>query len=280
MSRHDHDVRAPSPALERARTREARRRGHLAEQTGVPPTLDVHVDDLAEGALDIDTVLTAAAVSELLDEGKEIEWTARGDAKVGLRLEREAGLVRVRGSATFSLQHPCVRCLNAVPFEVPLDVDLRLVRKEAHDAKAPEGEESDGDLEDSAVAGDDLDDLGVASYTGDIIHLAAVLREQLFLELPMHPACDSPSARPAVPCAFDEVGALEKEQQRWVDPRWAGLVKLKDQLAAAEQPRAAPKAAAASPVAPVVPLPGSETPVPLPGRSPPVKKKPVKKKPV
>ncbi len=266
MSRHDHDLRSPTPALERARTREHARRRQHAQITGVPPTLDVHVDDLAEGELEVDTLLPAAALSELLDEGKEIEWTATGDARIALRLEREAGFVRVRGRASFALRHPCVRCLNAVPFEVPLDVDLRRVRREAVDAKAPEAEHSDEDLEEVSAAGD-LDDLGIASFVGDTIHLADVLREQLYLELPMHPACDSPRARPTAPCAFDEAGALHKEQARWVDPRWAGLAKLKDQLAAGPAP--APAARPAASAAELVALPGRQTPVALPSRAAP-----------
>ena len=263
MSRHDHDVRAPTPALERARNREHERRRQHAQVTGVPPSLDVHVDDLADGELVVDTVLPAAVLSELLDEGKEVEWTAASDARVALRLEREAGFVRVRGKASFGLRHPCVRCLASVPFEVPLDVDLRLVRKDASDAKVPDAEHSDEDLDDVA-AGGDLDDLGIASFAGDTIHLAEVLREQLFLELPMHPACDSPRARPTAPCAYDAAGALKKEQERWVDPRWAGLAKLKDQLAGGTPP-----AASAPTAEKPVPLPGRQTLVSLPGRTPP-----------
>ncbi|MBI1944367.1 MAG: DUF177 domain-containing protein [Deltaproteobacteria bacterium] len=275
MSRHDHDVRAPTPAVERARNREAARRSQRADKIGVPPSLDVQVDDLVEGELVVDTAIAAAAVSELLDEGKEIEWTASGDAKVSLRLEREAGFVRVRGAAHFALRHPCVRCLTSVPFDVPLDVDLRLVKKEGVDAKVPDVDESDEDLEDAPITGD-LDDLGIASYAGDTIHLAEVLREQLFLELPMHPACDSARARPTQPCVFDEAGALKKEQQRWVDPRWAGLAKIKDQLAAEKRP-ASPQKSAPPPVE-VVALPGRQTPIALPGKAVPARKKAAPKK--
>ena len=263
MARHDHDLRFPSPAVERARHRDETRRAQHAEATGLPPSLDVHVDDLAEGVLDIETTIAADAMTALLDEGKEVEWTASSDAKVKLRLQREAGFVHVRGQARFALRHPCVRCLNAVPFDVPLDVDLRLVRTEASAAAhVPEAEAEEGELGELGGDAGELEDLGVASFVGDTIHLAQVLREQLFLELPMHPACDSPRARPAERCAFDASGALKREQERWVDPRWAGLQKLKEQLVASQ-----PKDLATGPATPAVPLPGASRPVPLPGKN-------------
>ena len=59
----------------------------------------------------------------------EVEWTGAGDAHIKLRVESEAGLVHAHGKAHFALRHPCVRCLNPVPFDVPLDVDLRLARR-------------------------------------------------------------------------------------------------------------------------------------------------------
>ena len=37
--------------------------------------------------------------------------------------------------------------------------------------------------------------------------LGAHAVQQLFLDLPMHPACDSPRAKPEKPCAFDEAAA-------------------------------------------------------------------------
>ncbi|HEY4222296.1 MAG TPA: hypothetical protein VGO62_13165, partial [Myxococcota bacterium] len=128
--------------------------------------LDVKVEDVDEGGVDVKQVVPTAAVSALLDDGNEPHWRASGDATVALHLEREASFIRVIGKAHLLLVHPCVRCLNDVPFDIDMDVDLRLVERKP---QAPEADFTEGagddDLEGMPL-GDaaDLEDLDVASY--------------------------------------------------------------------------------------------------------------------
>lgn len=224
MSRHPHDLRSSTPAVQRARER---------IEGSTQKGLDVRVDELDEGGVDVKETISAEALSELLDDGKSPRWTGGGDAHLELHLETEASFVRVTGKASFPLVHPCVRCLNDVPFDVVLNVDLRLVQKvkpSEIEADFSEGDGSD-DLEGAPLgSAEDLEDLDIASYEGDVVHVDEVLREQLFLDLPMHPACDSPRAHPKEPCAFDASQAKTDGSRGFTASRWAGLASLRDKL--------------------------------------------------
>jgi uncharacterized metal-binding protein YceD (DUF177 family) len=220
----------------RARERESQRA--VKEGRADPSDLDVSLHDIVEGGVDVRRELPAERVSALLDDGKTPRWTGRETSSIDVHLESEAGFVRMKGKMSLALSHPCVRCLNDVPFDVDLPVDLRLVQRPVDHERGPieadfSAGDGDGDDLEGRMLGDpaDLEDLDIASFSGDVLHVGDVLREQLFLELPLHPACDSPRAKPAAPCGFD-AAALEKQRAAWVDPRWAGLAALREKIAA------------------------------------------------
>jgi uncharacterized metal-binding protein YceD (DUF177 family) len=244
MVRQPNDPKTSTPAVRAARDREQQRERLLrggttgrvvrdaSKSSGVHVDLTIAVEELPDTGLDVIEHLPAAFVSEMLDEGRTPRWTGREDATLELHLSRESTLVRLEGSVSFRLSHPCVRCLNDVPFDVDLDLRLRLVERSATDVI--EGDFAAGDLAEGATdsLGDaeGVEDIDVASFQAGRISIPEVLREQLFLELPMHPACDHPLARPTEPCLLDATVALAKEQGRGVDPRWAGLAELRDSL--------------------------------------------------
>jgi uncharacterized metal-binding protein YceD (DUF177 family) len=239
--------------------------------------LSVPLEELDDGQVEIHEDLPAAYMTALLDDGHELRWRGREPSRVDLTLDKEAGFVRVLGTAHFQLLHPCVRCLIDVPFDVPLTVDLRLVQREK--PLIVEDEEEDEAFADDGSATTALEDLNVASFSDGIVAMGDVLREQLFLELPMHPACDSPRARPTGPCSFVE----PKSDPGWVDSRWAGLAALRDKLPPGPTP-SAPAAPAAKPSAPAVkavtappPKPATVTTTTAPSEA--AAKKPAKKKP-
>jgi uncharacterized metal-binding protein YceD (DUF177 family) len=250
MSRRGFDVRFSSPAVERARAKaeereRARHQGDTGRHHGDRVDLAVLVDELDSGPVEVREDLPAEWVSALVDDRHDITWSGEGDGRVDVTLEREAAFVRLKGKARFSLLHPCVRCgQRDVPFEVPLKLDLRLVERQ--ETTAPEGDfESFNDGDDHAghPLGDaaDLEDIDVASYAGHTVALDAVLREQLFLELPAHPNCESAGACLKGPCGLlEQQAALQAEKDRFIDPRWAGLLALKDKLGDGATAKATP----------------------------------------
>ena len=241
MSRHGQDIRFSSPAVERARARaeereRARHQGDTGRVQGDRVDLAVLVDDLNSGSVHVKEDLPAAWVSQLVDDKADIKWSGNEAGRVDVTLQNEATtMVRMKGEARFSLLHPCVRCGQVdVPFEVPLAVDLRLVeRAEDNDIEADFEEFSDGDDHAGLPLGNaaDLEDINIASYVGSTIAVDHILREQLFLELPPHPNCESVGACLKGPCGLVErEQALQAERERFIDPRWAGLLAIKDQL--------------------------------------------------
>lgn len=194
--------------------------------------LRIPLDEIREPELRVKETLPASWLTDLLADPSDEPWRASGDAQIDLSLVRDAQTVRVRGQSSAQLSHVCVRCLETVPFDLALELDLRLVARNdpelAEDELAFESGMKDW-LEGNAEAVD-LHQADEVPFDGRIVDVAAVLREQMFLELPMHPACESPGANPSGPCVVDREGALAEEQSRWVDPRWAGLMALKDRL--------------------------------------------------
>jgi uncharacterized protein len=116
------------------------------------------------------------------------EWFARwreadpglefGDARItGLvRLSRHGVDILVQGSLSGQMELACSRCLES--FAAPAAIDFALLLAPGPvNASAAEAELSPDDL--------DLD-----YYTGEIVDLESLLREQIILLLPLKPLCD------------------------------------------------------------------------------------------
>ncbi|MFZ9887869.1 MAG: YceD family protein [Myxococcota bacterium] len=231
--------KTPSLALARAQA-EARTRIHLDGTSGrVTPDarapfgfvvdLDIKVEDLQE-ELVVQETLPQAWLQDLLADPSDPPWRTADDAHIDVLLEREAATVKVTGEGRFALAHACVRCLRDVRFDLAVGFDLRLAEGAAGE---PNAEELQDDEEMESFGADDIDpaEADLFPFDGRRVPLGAIIREQVFLELPMHPQCESEGAKPLPgPCTLDPDGALAREQARWQDPRWAGLLALKDQL--------------------------------------------------
>lgn len=224
------------------RVREDRR-----DPTGVVVDFRVPLQEVERG-VDIHEDLPATWVSALLAKDipeEEAPWVATGPGRVDLRLTPEAGLVRMRGTARFSLAQPCVRCLETIGFDVPIAFDLRL---------AEGGPEWDGtgviDLDPQQLAalmnedqgdaiGEMMDadpDVDMATFDGNVVDVAALLREQLFLEFPHYPSCTSNLAVLESPCTFDLEAAMKADKERWVASKWSGLEAFRDVVGKKEPP--------------------------------------------
>jgi uncharacterized metal-binding protein YceD (DUF177 family) len=289
MSRNGIELRFSSPAVERARARmqerdRARHDGATGRVVGNRVDLVVPLDEFNAGPVMIKETLPTAWVSELVKDNGEVHWSAIGPADIEVGLEVESAFVRMQGEAHFSLQHLCVRCgQRDVSFEVPLEIDLRLVeRAPDKEINADYEQFDDGDDHAGLPLGDaaDLEDIDIASYTGNSVDVGAVLREQLFLELPAHPNCESPGSTLGEPClrSTDKL-AVEKAHELPIDPRWAGLLAVKARL---DETTPAPtkKVPKTQAVAPTVTAPSNVPAATEPAKPAPTKpatKKPVKK---
>lgn len=232
-----------SPAVKAARERTepaegttGRSRPAKGAPGGVIIDLTVPVADVTPEGERVAEHLPQAWLNDLLGatEGDETGWWASQDGDVELRLSGEnPAMFRLRGEGRFAMKHACVRCLQELELPLPITFDLKLIEGvgeifpgDKYDLD-PQGLAAEDD-EDTGESLDDDDDL--VTYQGDTIDLAPIIREQLLLEVPMHPRCDDDGVIAAGPCAFDPDGKIAEERDRWVDPRWAALAAMKDKL--------------------------------------------------
>jgi uncharacterized metal-binding protein YceD (DUF177 family) len=192
--------------------------------------LRVDTREIGESGLDVTCALPAIGLTELLADPEELPWTAVGDGEVRLRVTQEAERIRLRGGGETLLAHACVRCLREVRFPVPFELDVIFQKGKA----AGPGEEEvvgTGDALWDDESAELLSQADVVPYDGQHLDIASLLREQIFLEAPMHPTCDEPSAQPPEgACTLDPDGALAAEHGRWQDPRWDALRALRENL--------------------------------------------------
>lgn len=127
-------------------------------------------------------------------------------------VSKGAGEYLVDGTLDGTLEVPCSRCLE--PFALPLStrVDVRLLPV-AKLAGSDEHEIRD-------------DDLSIEFYENDVLDVAALVREQCYLALPMKPLCRPDCKGLCQQCGSNLNVTTCACDQAWVDPRLAALKAL------------------------------------------------------
>ena len=118
-------------------------------------------DHIPDAGLSVHQDLNIEFISQLLSEPhRELAFIATQSTRVSFQLKREKNNVLVVGQGIFELTHPCIRCLRNLKIRHPLALDIQLEKP-------------------------------------DLIPLDSLLREELFLELPLYPYCsDFPPLNP------------------------------------------------------------------------------------
>lgn len=120
---------------------------------------------------------------------------------------------RVVGGVQTTLELLCGRCLQRFMWPLGATFDLRY-QPYAHNAGEGEREIEDGDL-------------STAFYENDAIDLGQLMREQLYLSLPMKPLCREDCRGLCPQCGTNwNLGKCDCRPE-WVDPRFAALKALK-----------------------------------------------------
>ena len=168
-------------------------------------------------------------ILEIPPEGRELseaiaaEWVdvALGDAgrgAVGLKGALEARVelvgdnILIQGHAQVPVQLACARCLTTFSADLEFDI-THILEPKVDDDSEEEMELDGGDLDVSYIEGPEFD-------------MSDVLREHIHLALPMNALCRGDCAGLCDQCG----GNLNEGKcgcQAPVDPRWAGLAKIK-----------------------------------------------------
>ena len=148
------------------------------------------------------------------------------DWNIYARLEKLGRRVRVEADAKAELSGACKRCLAPISVDVPVEFELTLVPADEHadDGAPAEGKDHDkGPRGGSFSAGDAEEE----TYTGKVIDLDPIVREQILLAMPEYPVCDE-KCKGLCPVCGANLNDRECGCDRHVpDPRWAGLKNVK-----------------------------------------------------
>jgi uncharacterized protein len=137
-------------------------------------SLRVPIPSIPPEGLEVKLELGENWFSRWREEDPKLEFT---DAAVdgSVRLEKHGRDILVRGRLQGRLHLACSRCLEEFDAPVEGDFDLLLV---------PGPQPVRGEGEELSVSDLDLD-----YYTGEVVELEAILREQIILMVPLKPLC-------------------------------------------------------------------------------------------
>jgi len=137
------------------------------------------VKDIGDEGVDVDLPITAVWLAREC-AGAEVSPGPDGLRFSG-RLERSGHDFLLRGELAGSLVTPCARCLE--PAALPLEVDVSVIYVEKPEARAASQGQGQGDDD------EDLDAPDVIPFTEGVIDLAAEMREEILLALPVSVLC-------------------------------------------------------------------------------------------
>ena len=176
--------------------------------------LTVRLEEIPPSGLDLTFSRANPRFATVLDDLGEGPGTREGSAALKLKLWPRR--VDVTGNVSVEMPEQCVRCLE--PFQLRLSHDFaqHLMRSGTAD---PE-EAPDDEIELS------LRDLDRSELVGDVVDLAALLREELLLSQPTKPVCKDDCKGICAGCGA-ELNSEPCTCPPAVDPRWDALKDLK-----------------------------------------------------
>ncbi len=182
----------------------------------------VNIDEIKDAGLDRAWDLTPVEVDEML-AGDKAGYRAAGQAPVQARLEKVGRRVMLKARAAPELTAPCGRCLQPVRVTLTFEFSLTLVPAEEYEVAGEEQKDEEGHTVGS-FAPEAVDE---ETYTGKVIDLDPLVREQLLLALPGYPVCRE-DCKGLCPKCGANLNERDCGCDRHVpDPRWAGLEKFK-----------------------------------------------------
>ena len=183
----------------------------------------VNIDEIKEGGLRRSWDVSREQLDEML-AGDRAGYRARGAAQVDARFEKVERRVRIDARTKANVTAACGRCLTPVSVDVPVEFEVTLVPDDEYrDVERPEKDGDKGPVGGSFAP----EDAEEETYTGKVIDLDPIVREQVLLALPGYPVCDEGCKGLCSVCGAN-LNERDCGCDRHVpDPRWAGLKNVK-----------------------------------------------------
>jgi uncharacterized protein len=187
----------------------------------------VNIDEIKEGGIAREWDLTRERLDAMVSDDPA-GYRAASPLHVSAWLEKLERRVILDASAKVELTAPCGRCLAPVPVALPMRFTLTLVPKDEYVHPEHGGTEERDHGDGAKNAGSfDPDDASEDTYTGRVIDIEPLLREQLLLALPGYPVCRE-SCKGLCSVCGGNLNERDCGCDRHVpDPRWAGLKDIK-----------------------------------------------------
>ncbi len=155
---------------------------------------------------------------DLADPGEDYRVIEPVD--LAFTIHKDQDRFRLVGTLATTLELRCSRCLEPFPLPVRTSFDLRYLPEGTAMPEATDAE--DGEL--------DEDDASETFYRNDEIDLGELIREHFYLALPMKPLCREDCKGLCPHCGTNLNVETCQCQERWEDPRLAGLKALITEL--------------------------------------------------
>ena len=141
-----------------------------------------------------------------------------------MTVRKDDDMYKLEGRIRASLELACSRCLEPFTFSVDAPFDLRYLPQHMNMSAGGGEDGGEDDSEGAEVGGDDLT---TAFYRDDQIDLSHLVREQLYLALPMKPLHRDDCKGLCPSCGANLNETTGGCQAEWEDPRLAPLKALK-----------------------------------------------------
>ncbi len=158
-----------------------------------------------------------------------------GPVELVMTIRKDDDLFRLVGQIRGALEMACSRCLEPFTFTLDPSFDLRYLPQHLNMSGGGADDEDDADDrkahdEDEGVPGGGEvggDDLTTSFYRDDRIDLLQLVREQMFLAIPMKPLHSDACKGLCPNCGVNLNETTCECRTEWVDPRLAPLLNLK-----------------------------------------------------
>jgi uncharacterized protein len=182
----------------------------------------VNIDEIKEAGLRRSWDVPREQLDEML-AGDRAGYRARGPLHVEVKLEKLERRVRIGARTKAEVTAECGRCLTPVAVDVPVEFEVSLVpAEEVREDESPD--DGDGGPQSGSFAPEDAEE---DTYTGKVIDLDPIVREQIVLAVPGYPVCSEGCKGLCTVCGAN-LNERDCGCDRHVpDPRWAGLKNVK-----------------------------------------------------
>lgn len=139
----------------------------------------------------------------------EDEYVIVDTATLGLEILKDRDRYRLTGGLHTTVELVCGRCLEPFRTSIDVPIDLRYL------PRAENAGEGEREVEE--------EDLTTAYYRDEQIDLGQLVREQIWLALPMKPLCREDCQGLCPVCGANRNVARCQCETEWIDPRLAAL---------------------------------------------------------